>query len=215
MISLPRAEAALRLIAAGCPDPVGTALAALGDPSATTTAVALIPDGPTSIGNQISAVISAWTEMAMQTGLPIVRAVTTSRTQKIKARLREHGLDAMLHGIREIGASNYCHGQNDSGWHADIDFFLRPDRCAKAIEGGYANRDAYVKPYKAGGLDLFMQSAKPGEDAGETYRRKMDELNDRAAGRLIDADEDDPDTAGLLDLEPSRQVVAVLWGIDP
>jgi hypothetical protein len=39
--------------------------------------------------------------------------------------------------LGRINASPFCLGQNDRGWKADVEFFLRPDTATKVLEGKY------------------------------------------------------------------------------
>lgn len=82
-------------------------------------------------------VLDAWNSMAKKNGLPVARELTPSRRKHLSARLREFGVPRLLEGIDSIGRAAFCRGDNDRGWKADFDFFLRPDRCSRACDGGY------------------------------------------------------------------------------
>ena len=102
-------------------------------------------------------VFNAWNSL----GPPFSRIVkiTPKRLRCCQNRLaddwwRENWRKAL--GI--VKASPFCRGENERGWTADIEFFLRPDSVAKAIEGKYKAKPQHqdddpmegMKPHRAG-----------------------------------------------------------------
>lgn len=80
-------------------------------------------------------VVSAWNA----SGLPKCSKVTDSRRRALKARSAEADWKANWRaGIERVRSSAFCRGQNDRGWKADIDWFLKPDTLTKLLEGKYA-----------------------------------------------------------------------------
>jgi hypothetical protein len=69
--------------------------------------------------------------------LPRWRELTPKRSQQAAARLREHPLAEWRIILDRINASPFCLGQNDRGWKADVEFFLRPDTATRVLEGKY------------------------------------------------------------------------------
>ncbi len=74
-------------------------------------------------------------------GVQKTKATSASRKKAYLARMkdpffRDHWREAMA----KVGQSDFCKGQNERGWKADIDWFLRPDTCARIMEGKYDNR---------------------------------------------------------------------------
>jgi hypothetical protein len=39
--------------------------------------------------------------------------------------------------LNRVAKSSFCRGQNERGWKADIDWFLKPDTLTKILEGKY------------------------------------------------------------------------------
>ena len=51
--------------------------------------------------------------------------------------------------IQRIAESPFCNGENDRGWVADIDFFLKPDTHVKVLEGKYDSNKTKKSGYSA------------------------------------------------------------------
>jgi len=71
-------------------------------------------------------------------GIAHCEAQTLKRKKAFKARMhddffREHWERA----IEKLAESDFCKGNGERGWKADIDWFLKPDSCARIIEGKY------------------------------------------------------------------------------
>jgi len=74
-------------------------------------------------------------------GLRKVRDMTKGRTTALRARMAESFfVDNWRAAIAGISKSKFCTGENDRGWVATVDWFLRPDVAAKIIEGSYENK---------------------------------------------------------------------------
>lgn len=82
-------------------------------------------------------VADAWNEMAAASGLKQIKTMTNERQKKLGARIAEHGAQALIDGIKTIPDSEFLMGGGDRGWVANFDSILRPDNCAKLIEGVY------------------------------------------------------------------------------
>ena len=89
-------------------------------------------------------ILAIWNQVE---GITKARAMTKDRERSAKARIRESFFrDHWKEAIERIKASSFCRGQNDRGWKADIDWFLRPGTATKLIEGKYDNRHSPGKP---------------------------------------------------------------------
>lgn len=102
-----------------------------------------IPPSPPKGGSSPTAVdqvVTAFSEMARQSGLSVPRAVTSSRRRSLLLRIEEYGLPAVLDAIERIGRSRFCRGENDRGWRADIDFLCQPKSFVSILEGKYDDR---------------------------------------------------------------------------
>lgn len=78
--------------------------------------------------------VDAYNEVAKKRGLPPCRKLSSARLAKLKARLRDGEWDVAL---QKLDQSVFCHGQNDRGWRADIDFLLGESTYIKLLEGKY------------------------------------------------------------------------------
>lgn len=97
------------------------------------------PDLDVADRAKAGSIVVAWNEMARAHGLTQVAKMTGQRPSKLKARIRDHGVTAIVTGIDMIPKSPFLMGKNDRQWKADFDWLLRPDACTKLIEGGYHN----------------------------------------------------------------------------
>lgn len=69
---------------------------------------------------------------------PLVVKFTDKRRARLKARIRENGLEAWGVVLRKARDSKFCTGS--SGWVADFDFLTSPDGFLKTLEGKYDDR---------------------------------------------------------------------------
>lgn len=73
--------------------------------------------------------------------LPAAEELNDERKRKANARLRDcPDLERWATGIRRAAASSFCQGDNDRGWRATFDFFLKPSTLTKALEGAYEGK---------------------------------------------------------------------------
>jgi hypothetical protein len=84
-------------------------------------------------------VINAWNEMAQAAGLTQMKKLTEERRKRLRARIEEHGEPALIEGINLIPSSPFLMGGGERGWKANFDWMLRPEQCAKLIEGAFHN----------------------------------------------------------------------------
>lgn len=80
----------------------------------------------------------AWNANA---SLPAVRSMSADRKRHLRARLadpwwREHWRE----GIAAVAGSAFCRGENDRGWVATFDWFVKPGTLVKVLEGKYAGQ---------------------------------------------------------------------------
>jgi hypothetical protein len=100
----------------------------------------IIVQGTTVQGTKVqaaaaAAVVAIWNSFS---NLPKVRQLTPSRAKKLGQRLNDPFFtEHWQAGIARAAASAFCTGQGNSGWKANLDWFLRPDALAKILEGAY------------------------------------------------------------------------------
>jgi hypothetical protein len=88
----------------------------------------------------------AYNATARELGLPLAKTLTADRRRKLQARLTEHRLDGWKIGLEQLRRAPNLIGFAESGWRADLDFLLRPDKLNRLIEGGYASRPSRSFP---------------------------------------------------------------------
>jgi hypothetical protein len=97
----------------------------------------LPPKGPTKV--ECLEAFHDYNETAQRCGLPQARSMTKERETKIRARLKEVGIEGWRQALANIEKSSYLTGSNKDGWLADLKFLLRPDNFHKVLDGGYGN----------------------------------------------------------------------------
>ena len=86
----------------------------------------------------LESLVDQWNQVE---GIQPVRKVTASRRKAFLARAKDPDWLADLPAaLKRVGQSAFCTGQNDRGWKADIDWFLRPDSVTRILEGRYDDR---------------------------------------------------------------------------
>lgn len=85
-------------------------------------------------------VIDAWND----TGLTQVTKITadTNRGKMLKARIRECGVGGVLKAIENVKNSTFLKGQNNRGFEATFDWFVKPNNFLKVLEGNYTDKKA-------------------------------------------------------------------------
>jgi len=93
---------------------------------------------------------AAWNAIA---GLVSVRQWSEQRKQRLRTRLRDPTwLEKALAAIEQIPQCPFLLGDNDRGWRADIDWFLKPDSVTRILEGKYRKKE--VKKKNIFGLEV-------------------------------------------------------------
>lgn len=72
--------------------------------------------------------------------LPKCQRLTPRRSKSIANILKKFSQEEILQVFNNFENSDFCKGNNDRGWRADIDFILREEKFVKALEGGYSNK---------------------------------------------------------------------------
>lgn len=112
---------------------------------------------------------------------PIPAKLDAKRKAKLKARLKEHGLEAWGVVLRKAAASPHCTGAN--GWVANFDFLISPDGFTKTLEGNYDDRSHTPAARNSGSGP--RGNAGDGLDAFDRLAARLDEH--RAGGPGMDA----------------------------
>lgn len=75
--------------------------------------------------------------------IPRCKSCDGKRREFVRARIREHGLDAVYEMITKASQSDFLNGKSRSGWIADFTWMFRPSNFQKVLEGNYDNRTNY------------------------------------------------------------------------
>lgn len=84
------------------------------------------------------AIVTAWNSLGLSQVTKI--ASVSPRGKMLKARIAEHGEDAIFKAIDNIRHSSFLRGQNDRGWTITFDWFVKPSNFTKVLEGNYADK---------------------------------------------------------------------------
>jgi hypothetical protein len=88
--------------------------------------------------NEISLAVELYNSFAKKHALPIAKKITKTRTQKIKARLKDAGgIDGWKNALDKVAMNPWLLGDNDRGWKADLDFLCQEKSFTKLMEGSY------------------------------------------------------------------------------
>ena len=79
----------------------------------------------------------------------VTRKLTDARAAMLRARVGEHGPEAVFKAFTNAAESSFLNGGGPRGWKANIDWILRPNNFAKVLEGTYAN-NARAAPAQTG-----------------------------------------------------------------
>jgi len=79
--------------------------------------------------------VTAWNESAAAAGAVPCRELSVRRRTALRARLREHGEEALFEAVRNLAASEFHCGRNPRGWRATLGWLLaRPEAFQGLIE---------------------------------------------------------------------------------
>lgn len=86
----------------------------------------------------VQTVIDAWNSL----GLNPIRGVAPGSTRKqiLGGRLNQDGLPLILQAIENVRSSAFLNGQNNRGFTATFDWFIKPSNFQKVLDGNYNNR---------------------------------------------------------------------------
>lgn len=96
------------------------------------------PKGESASADPLSADLKEFFDGWSQCGLTECRKLTTNRKKALKSRLADPDWrSSWREALDRAAKSSFCRGQNDRGWKADVDWFLKPDSVVKLLEGKY------------------------------------------------------------------------------
>jgi len=105
----------------------------------------LDPNGSCQLSSEklpVQKAFDNYVQMASDLKLPIPRKLTEQRKRHLRARLKEHGIEGWNDMLYRLAESNWCLGNNPSGWTADFDWLLGPKNFNKVLDGNYVREEA-------------------------------------------------------------------------
>ncbi len=138
----------------------------LSSPSSLSSENNLHPDedGGLKKCGELDDLVNAWNLIP---GVAHIRDITKSRRLTLRARLKDSSWRTNWRdGISKVTASAFCRGENDRGWKADLDWFLRPDTLTRLLEGKYDDRvEGLSHPHggKFAGIQGFLENHRDEE----------------------------------------------------
>ena len=102
-----------------------------------------------SLRAAIETLLTDWNETARVNGYRMAADIKagTPRHAHAHARLSDSSWrDGYVEALSKLRPTPFLTGQNDRGWMADIDWFMRPGNIGKILEGGYDDRDDAQPP---------------------------------------------------------------------
>lgn len=88
-------------------------------------------------------IVEAWNGLAAY-GVPKILSLSDKRKKALEKLLDEHGVENVFKAINAIPKSDFLLGKTGN-WKIDFDFFLRPDKFLKIVEGGYSGTCAKME----------------------------------------------------------------------
>lgn len=131
-----------------------------------------------------SGFIDFWNTAVKDTPIPRISKMTEARRALLGARIREYGKEQVALGVMKLTASRFCCGDNNRGWIAAFDWFIRPNNFPKVIEGTYDNRPTTTTPRSR--PDAIGSKQDANEEYMRLYYARRQERERQMAGSLSD-----------------------------
>lgn len=95
-------------------------------------------DPPISIGE----VVEAWNDTAGKFGLRRCSKLTEDRRKRLRSLIHKYPMDDFRTALAAVARSQFCRGENERGWTADIDFFSREKNFVRLVEGSFDGKSS-------------------------------------------------------------------------
>lgn len=137
---------------------------------------------PASSPEAVHQVFTEWNKLE---GFSKVERISDNRKRMLAARLRDSFFTQnWIVALGKLQASSFCRGENNRGWVANIEWFLKPDSCVKLIEGNFDNKKPHATHSENPAehpRNRFIAGAGTGPTTSEILRRRAER---EAAERL-------------------------------
>jgi len=109
----------------------------------------------------VNEAVEIYNEVAEKISIPLCQKVTDTRRKQIEARLNDcEGIEGWKAAMVKLEQSPHCHGFNDRGWKASIDFLCRESSFVKLMEGVYDGAPMQQDISKADIFDAMRKQVK-------------------------------------------------------
>ncbi len=85
-------------------------------------------------GGDIQTAFNEWNVCAENLSLAKAERLTTGRKNKLRACLKENGLQGWRRALENLSRLPFCLGEGERGWRANLDFLLQPSSFQKVLE---------------------------------------------------------------------------------
>lgn len=138
---------------------------------------------PASSSEEVHHLFAEWNKLE---GFSRVTSISDKRKRMLAARLRDSFFSQnWMVALGKLQASSFCRGENDRGWVANIEWFLKPDSCVKLIEGNFDNKKPHATHSKNPAehpRNRHIAGSGTGPSTTEILRRRAErEAAERAA----------------------------------
>jgi hypothetical protein len=114
------------------------------------------------LAGEIQQAFDLWNATAETHGLPRAEKLTPKRRSRLKARLRDSGLDGWSAALARLSRSSFCLGRK-TDFRADLDFVLQEQSFQRLVEGFYddpGSRDPPSLQADADAIDRQREALK-------------------------------------------------------
>lgn len=87
----------------------------------------------------VQKVVDEWNKL-QQFGIQPIARMTARRTQMLKARIREYGMDKVMQALENVRNSDFLLGKKKD-FIIDFEWFVKPNSFLKILENRYHNRE--------------------------------------------------------------------------
>ena len=152
-----------------------------------------VPNGTVCRTKDVRRVQEAWNQLGLSKVIKILP--DTVRGNLLRKRIREYGVEDVVKAVEKVGKSSFLMGNNDKGWSATFDWFIKPNNFPKVLGGNYDDNAAEVDEGPT--VDDYQRLLKmrdelkginaekgqmPAPDAGDEYERMKKMLEDIKGG---------------------------------
>lgn len=115
----------------------------------------------------VQKVIDEWNKL-QQFGIQPIARMTARRTQMLKARIREYGMDKVMEALKNVQNSDFLMGKK-TDFMINFEWFVKPNNFLKILENKYHNREDMRN-----GTDTTQRNVEPLVPLGEWNGEESD-----------------------------------------